>query len=449
VKEINLIGGFYASKSVPWSAQDVVNWVPVPAKSAMTRSPIKLRGLPGLAPLTSSVVDGLSIIGNAPDTIVGSVYSFSYTATGGTPPYSWSLVSGTMPDGLVIAPPAISGTSTTVQVREFSVRVSDSIGLQSTKPDSIAVRAVGGTWIAFGRPADPLLSAYSISTSDPFSWASSKRTMPNTLAPNAAYISGYGAGALFVSTRLESVQKSIDMGLTWTDTLLPTTAASQQKIDVRGSNVILSAPSDVLYSTIGGTTYLVGTGRGMSERHLYGVSSLVGAERSGSDISISTDNGANVGFISGFPTWGSSRSAVNLLAGTTHLIMAGAANAPNNRFSRVSINAPTLSHSPFTVSAYPSTATWVLVAPSIAYGNGVFVMINDAGVIAYSSDEGISWQISSFTFPDPRSITFGDGVFVIVGLAGAIRSSTDGNVWTLRGSGTFGSDNITNIIFIP
>lgn len=46
--EVNLIGGFYQSKSRAWSAQDVVNWLPVPAKVAGARSPIKLRGLPGL-----------------------------------------------------------------------------------------------------------------------------------------------------------------------------------------------------------------------------------------------------------------------------------------------------------------------------------------------------------------------------------------------------------------
>lgn len=48
MKDINLIGGFYKSKTLPWSAQDVVNWAPVPSRSGGTRSPLKLRGLPGL-----------------------------------------------------------------------------------------------------------------------------------------------------------------------------------------------------------------------------------------------------------------------------------------------------------------------------------------------------------------------------------------------------------------
>lgn len=48
MSEINLIGGFYQAKSLPFSAQDTVNWLPVPAKVEGARSPIKLRGLPGL-----------------------------------------------------------------------------------------------------------------------------------------------------------------------------------------------------------------------------------------------------------------------------------------------------------------------------------------------------------------------------------------------------------------
>lgn len=54
MSEINLIGGFYQAKSLPFSAQDAVNWLPVPSKVEGSRSPIKLRGLPGLSPLVTS-----------------------------------------------------------------------------------------------------------------------------------------------------------------------------------------------------------------------------------------------------------------------------------------------------------------------------------------------------------------------------------------------------------
>lgn len=54
MSEVNLIGGFYQAKSLPFSAQDAVNWLPVPSKAEGSRSPIKLRGLPGLVPFVTA-----------------------------------------------------------------------------------------------------------------------------------------------------------------------------------------------------------------------------------------------------------------------------------------------------------------------------------------------------------------------------------------------------------
>lgn len=55
-REVNLIGGFYKDNSLTFSAQDTVNWLPVPDESSGARSPIKLRGLPGLKALTPSEI---------------------------------------------------------------------------------------------------------------------------------------------------------------------------------------------------------------------------------------------------------------------------------------------------------------------------------------------------------------------------------------------------------
>jgi hypothetical protein len=55
-REVNLIGGFYKDSSLPWSAQDTVNWLPVPAQEGGTRSPMKLRGAPGLRAMSQTVI---------------------------------------------------------------------------------------------------------------------------------------------------------------------------------------------------------------------------------------------------------------------------------------------------------------------------------------------------------------------------------------------------------
>jgi hypothetical protein len=57
----------------------------------------------------------------------GTAYSKSLAATGGIPPRSWSLASGTLPPGLTLSTAGvISGTPTTPGTSTFTVRVTDS-----------------------------------------------------------------------------------------------------------------------------------------------------------------------------------------------------------------------------------------------------------------------------------------------------------------------------------
>ena len=100
MKEISLIGGFYRSKTLPWSAQDVVNWAPVPSRSGGTRSPLKLRGLPGLKPFTLSpvlpagvflttptypieVIEGLNLFGAVTSGVALAAYIEGFDITAG------------------------------------------------------------------------------------------------------------------------------------------------------------------------------------------------------------------------------------------------------------------------------------------------------------------------------------------------------------------------------
>lgn len=47
---VDLLGGFYTDESLPWSCQDTVNYIPVAAEVAGTRTPTKLVDAPGLKP---------------------------------------------------------------------------------------------------------------------------------------------------------------------------------------------------------------------------------------------------------------------------------------------------------------------------------------------------------------------------------------------------------------
>jgi subtilisin family serine protease len=72
---------------------------------------------------------------------VGVAYSATLQATGGTPPYSWSIEGGSLPAGLTLDPStgAISGTPTSAGTSTFTARVTDNATQSDTQPLSIAV----------------------------------------------------------------------------------------------------------------------------------------------------------------------------------------------------------------------------------------------------------------------------------------------------------------------
>jgi len=72
---------------------------------------------------------------------VGLAYSpVALGATGGSPPYSWSLAGGTLPPGLDLSQDGvISGSSTTPGTFSFGVKVSDSGGATASKSGAIGV----------------------------------------------------------------------------------------------------------------------------------------------------------------------------------------------------------------------------------------------------------------------------------------------------------------------
>jgi large repetitive protein len=62
-----------------------------------------------------------------PSGIVGTSYSLTFAATGGTTPYRWSVASGSLPAGLTLSNAGVlSGTPTSVGTFNFTVRATDS-----------------------------------------------------------------------------------------------------------------------------------------------------------------------------------------------------------------------------------------------------------------------------------------------------------------------------------
>ena len=78
-----------------------------------------------------------------PDGTVGVAYSQTLEATGGTPPYDWSLASGALPGGLTLdsSTGAVSGTPTSPGTYAFTTQVTDDAAQSDTQALSITVAA--------------------------------------------------------------------------------------------------------------------------------------------------------------------------------------------------------------------------------------------------------------------------------------------------------------------
>ena len=119
-----------------------------------------------------------SLTANWPDPIptqgtVGKPYSYTLTASGGTPPYSFTITSGSLPAGLILNTGVISGTPTVVaasQAVTFSVTDSQqgtvmnptkATWIEPTNPDGTAIASGEITGYTLGiRPSSGTAGTY-------------------------------------------------------------------------------------------------------------------------------------------------------------------------------------------------------------------------------------------------------------------------------------------------
>jgi len=130
------------------------------------------------------------------DGTVGVAYAQTLEATGGTPPYAWSLASGALPGGLVLdaATGAVSGTPTTSGTYSFTAQVTDDASQSDVQVLSITIDPAPPPPLAITTP--PTLPAgtqgvfYSVALAatggdPPYTWSRTSGTLPKglTLSP--------------------------------------------------------------------------------------------------------------------------------------------------------------------------------------------------------------------------------------------------------------------------
>jgi len=105
-----------------------------------------------LAVSTTSLADGS----------VGTAYSQTLTATGGTAPYTWTVATGTLPAGLNLsAAGTISGTPTAAGTASFTVSVTDSAApaATATRALTLNVTAAPVATVSFAAQIQPIFTA--------------------------------------------------------------------------------------------------------------------------------------------------------------------------------------------------------------------------------------------------------------------------------------------------
>lgn len=128
---------------------------------------------------------------SVPAATVGSAYSTTLSATGGTAPYSFALVSGALPAGIVFSSGgAFSGTPTDAGSFALTVRVTDSNGV--TSQQSFVLSASAPT-LVLTPAAGSLQADYAVAYSTPF--AGSGGTAPYTYTATGALPAGISLNA--------------------------------------------------------------------------------------------------------------------------------------------------------------------------------------------------------------------------------------------------------------
>ncbi len=127
-----------------------------------------------------------------PDGTTGTAYAATLSAAGGVTPYSWSVLSGTLPAGLTLSSGGIlSGTPTTVGSSTFTVKVADSTSPPMTDTKSFTVTVAGSvqplviitTSLPNGTKGQPYSSTVSASGGKtPYSWSVLSGTLPAGLS---------------------------------------------------------------------------------------------------------------------------------------------------------------------------------------------------------------------------------------------------------------------------
>jgi hypothetical protein len=150
--------------------------------------------------------------------LISSPYTLTLTGAGGTAPYSWSIVAGSLPTGLSLNPftGIVSGSPTTLGTFTYNVQLADNAGSKAVKTFNTSILATLPTALSVVTvtlPAGTTGTAYSqteVATggTTPYTWSITSGTLPAGLTLNATTGSITGTPTTAVSNAAFTVQVS-------------------------------------------------------------------------------------------------------------------------------------------------------------------------------------------------------------------------------------------------
>jgi hypothetical protein len=192
------------------------------------------------ASATLNVVSALSAIiittTSLPGGRVGTAYSTTLTATGGSPPYTWLFASGTLPPGLELNPStgALSGTPTAgASATPLTFQVTDSETPPKGQAATLALTVIAPLVISTtSLPSGQVGAAYSATLTatggtSPYVWSITSGTLPAGLSlSSSGAISGTPTAAVSASPTTFEVSDSENPAQTKTASLSVTISAA-------------------------------------------------------------------------------------------------------------------------------------------------------------------------------------------------------------------------------
>jgi hypothetical protein len=167
--------------------------------------------------VSAAPIIAVTVVGNPPAGTVQSAYSTTFSATGGTPPYTFSLLSGSLPPGLaLLASGVLSGTPTTAGTSNFTVQAEDGVGTKGTAAFSVAIAGIAPTLTLSSPPVGTVGVIYSGTIgvgggTSPYTCAITG-TLPAGLTSNNCTISGTPGTAGTTSLTVTATDSSNPQG---------------------------------------------------------------------------------------------------------------------------------------------------------------------------------------------------------------------------------------------